>query len=93
MPRNERNPVNIRTQMPSRTPASLNAWGRPFQSFQITSYFDRYNYKRFFYNLWISFPNTPAPINEIKMFPNILTGDRVPSDDELDPETILSNLN
>ena len=22
------------------------------------------------------------------MFPNILTGDRVPSDDELDPETI-----
>ena len=39
-----------------------------------------------------SFPKTPAPINEIKMFPNILTGDRVPSDDELDPETILSNL-
>ena len=23
------------------------------------------------------------------MFPNILTGDRVPSDDELDPETII----
>ena len=38
-------------------------------------------------------PNTPAPMNEMKIFPKIFTGERVPSEDELDPETIFSCVN
>ena len=36
--------------------------------------------------IW-NLPNTPAPMKDINIFPNIFTGDRVPSD-ELDPETM-----